>query len=93
LIESNFRNDSNTFLIFLKNLIGLLREEGKAGYNKYFLYLDNAAIHKTKGIKEYLAKEHQNVIYAVKYYPDYNMCENIFSMLKSRHYRRICNDM
>ena len=85
------RNNQDTFLVFLKELIQIIKDDPNVGIKKYFLFMDNAAIHKTKQIRDYLREEKQNVIYAVKYYPEYDMCELLFSNLKNKHYKRLYN--
>ncbi len=68
--------NGETFLKFIEELIGKIDE------NKYLL-MDNARIHHTKRLKEYVAKNNHKIIYNVPYSPEYNPIEKVFSKLKS----------
>ena len=85
------RNNQYTFLEFLKQLSQIIKEDDTVKIRKYFLFMDNAKLHKTKLIRDYLKDQKGNVIYAVKYYPEYDMCELLFSNLKNNHYKRLYN--
>ena len=54
-----------------------------------FYYMDNAKPHISKETKEFIYKEKLKVIYSAPYMPEYNPCENIFSILKNTVFRRL----
>ena len=45
--------------------------------------MDNATIHHTKKIKEYIKKKDINVIYNMAYCPEFNPIENVNSMIRN----------
>lgn len=47
--------------------------------------MDNAPIHKTIVVKEFLESHQIEVVYLPPYSPDLNPIENFFSMVKSRY--------
>jgi transposase len=64
---------SDTFLDFLKSIPNIK--------NKY-LFLDNAKIHHSKIVKEYVKNNNINLLFNVPYSPEYNPIEFMFSKLK-----------
>lgn len=51
--------------------------------NKKYYLLDNARVHKTKKLKEYLENNPMKLIYNAPYHSETNPIENIFSMLRN----------
>lgn len=56
----------------------------KDTYKKHLIIMDNAVIHKSKLIKEHIAKTENTLLYSVPYHPETNAIEEFFSQLK--HY-------
>jgi transposase len=56
--------------------------ENKGIKNKYYL-LDNARIHHSKIVKEYMKVSTNKLLFNVPYSPEYNPIEMIFSKIKS----------
>ena len=73
LCEQNV--DGKTFLKFIKEIN--YKNKGK------HLLMDNATIHHTKKIKEYIKKKDINVIYNMAYCPEFNPIENVNSMIRN----------
>jgi transposase len=47
------------------------------------LLMDNAKIHHTKKLKEYINKKNIKVLYNIPYCPEFNPIENINSMIRN----------
>ena len=62
------------FLDFIKNILKNVK-------NKYIL-LDNARIHHTKIVKEYMNTITNKLLFNVPYYPEFNPIEKVFSIIK-----------
>lgn len=85
-------NNAHTFKIFLKNLhksiISSKTTRNIYESNKICLLMDNATIHKTDLVKDYLKSTKFNVIYLPPYYPDLNSAEFAFRNMKIKFYKR-----
>ena len=68
--------DSIKFKQFLIKVISKLKEP-------MYLLMDNARIHHSKSIKEYISNTPHQIIYNVPYCPEYNPIEMVFSKFKS----------
>jgi transposase len=71
--------NSQTFVNFLKELI-----VGK--YENKYLLLDNASIHRSKIVKEFMETSTNKLVYNVPYSPESNPIEKVFSKTK-KHVR------
>jgi len=74
------KNSANgeSFIKFLEDLIKKLQTT-----KKYYLLLDNARIHHTKKLKDYINSiSNIEIIYNVPYMPEYNPIEYVFNDLK-----------
>ncbi len=78
LIDGSFNGDR-----FLEFLVGAVNE-GVLRRN-VVLVMDNAPIHKTAAVKEFLELHHIELVFLPPYSPDLNPIENFFSMVKSRY--------
>lgn len=78
LIDGSFNGER-----FLEFLVGAVNE-GVLRRN-VVLVMDNAPIHKTIVVKEFLESHQIEVVYLPPYSPDLNPIENFFSMVKSRY--------
>jgi len=47
------------------------------------IFSDNAKIHHTKKLKEYIKKKNINVLYNIPYCPEFNPIENVNSMIRN----------
>ncbi len=56
---------------------------------RFLLYLDNASIHVSKKVKEFLTKEGVEVIYGVPFTPQFNIIEKFFEDIKIAFYDRL----
>ena len=74
LKNHNETTSSNDILLFLQELL--------VDKNGYTIVLDNAIIHKSKLISEYVINSGNNLLYTPKYSPSYNPIEKFFSQLK-----------
>lgn len=85
-------NNSTTFTIFLKNLKKnvLSSKDTKSMYdnNKICIIMDNATIHKTNIVKDYLNSTKFQVLYLPPYFPDLNSAEFAFRNMKIKFYKR-----
>ena len=68
------------FLDFIKNDL-----EGQ--HNKYFL-LDNARIHHSRIVKNYINNTSNKLLFNVPYYPEFNPIEKVFSIFKKILYEK-----
>lgn len=59
-----------------------IRELNYKNKGKYLL-MDNAKIHHTKKLKEYVKKKDINVLYNIPYCPEFNPIENVNSMIRN----------
>lgn len=73
-------NNTEMFCQFLKDLIATLDVDK----SKTIVYLDNVNIHKTAQVQNIIMASGMRLIYGVPYYPDYDLCEEYFMILKSR---------
>jgi transposase len=73
LYEQNISGDK-----FLK----FIREINYKHKNKHLL-MDNAKIHHTKKLKEYINKKNIKVLYNIPYCPEFNPIENVNSMIRN----------
>ncbi len=64
---------ADTFLDFLKNI---------PNTNNKYLFLDNAVIHHSKIVKEYVKANNLNLLFNVPYSPQFNPIECMFSKIK-----------
>ena len=81
IIDGGF--NGNYFFEFLQDAIqsGVLKRN-------MILVMDNATIHKTVAVKEFLSRSGVVINYLPPYSPDLNPIENYFSALKSRVFRK-----
>lgn len=54
----------------------------KINKDRYVYLIDNARIHHSKILKEYMAKQKSKIIYNIPYNPETNPIEHVFSSLK-----------
>lgn len=73
LHKENISGDK--YLQFIRELN--YRNKGKC------LLMDNAKIHHTKKLKEYIKKKNINVLYNIPYCPEFNPIENVNSMIRN----------
>lgn len=79
----------NTEIMMIQFIGDLVSKLNQNSDERYWLYLDNASVHKGKSIKRYFKDKNLNVIYGVPYTPQYNMAEFLFSILKISYYQMI----
>jgi len=72
--------DGSSNAIIFKNFLEELNN--KTSNNKYLL-LDNARIHHSKIVKEYMEHISHKLIYNAPYSPEYNPIEKVFSKIKT----------
>jgi len=72
-------NHSFTGSSFLSFLTGLNVPPGTC------LVMDNASIHKTKAVREYIQTRHWTTIFLPPGMPDFNPVENLFGIVKSKY--------
>jgi transposase len=58
---------------------------------KVALIMDNASVHKAKKVKEFLNKEKINVLFSCPYFPEFNLAEQVFCLIKRKYYGKIFN--
>jgi len=80
---------ANSRLEFLNYLILLDRKlmeirDGRSFKEKLILVFDNAPIHKSIEIRDFLAKRGYMAITVPRYTPDFNPVEKLFAVLKQR---------
>jgi hypothetical protein len=68
---------TDRFIEYLKNLHEVMNGQ------KYCIYLDNLAVHKTLRVKELMEEYQVELIFAPVGSPDYNSIEYTFSILKN----------
>jgi transposase len=73
LYEQNISGDK--YLKFIREIN--YKHKGK------HLLMDNAKIHHTKKLKEYVKKKNINVLYNIPYCPEFNPIENVNSMIRN----------
>lgn len=73
LYEQNISGDK--YLKFIREIN--YKHKGK------HLLMDNAKIHHTKKLKEYIKKKNINVLYNIPYCPEFNPIENVNSMIRN----------
>lgn len=56
-------------------------------YRDHLITLDNARFHRTKEVKEHILNIGNNYLYTIRYHPETNSIENLFSQLK--HYLKL----
>lgn len=85
-------NKSNDFVSFMKIIVKKLKKDKKTkeDYEKgrYCIILDNASIHKSKLVTEYLNSSSLSVLYFAPYHPENNPVEYAFRLMKGKFYRR-----
>jgi transposase len=64
-----------------KEFMGRLREYV---INTHVIVLDNARIHHTKEVKQYLTNKNYKYLFQSPYSPEFNPCEYVFSIIKNR---------
>ncbi len=89
---NRYINKSKDFLSFLKEMVESLKKlsilDEKYLLNRICLIMDNAAIHKTKIIRDYLNKMEIKCLFLPPYHPEINPVEFAFRFLKQKCYRR-----
>ena len=70
--------------------IQFMRKVNRRGKNKYIL-VDNATIHKTKELKDYMKDKTNKLIYNVPYNPKTNPIEQVFNKSKITVRQRLCD--
>jgi len=78
IIKSKFYEQNISGDKYLK----FIREINYKNKGKHLL-MDNASIHHTKKLKEYINKKNINVIYNIPYSPEFNPIENVNSMIRN----------
>lgn len=73
LCEQNISGDK--FFNFIREIN--YKHKGK------HLLMDNASIHHTKKLKDYVKKKNINIIYNIPYSPEFNPIENVNSMIRN----------
>ena len=85
---SNNTNNVETFAKFIEELKEIIEKDDKLrkleDNNKIWLYMDNASIHTSQKMKKKFTDSQTKVIFGVPYYPQYNLAEIIFSILKTK---------
>jgi transposase len=78
ILNKIIKGSSNAiiFLEFIKELLQLVDNDSQ-------LLLDNARIHHSKILKQYLGANIKNLIYNVPYSPEFNPIEKVFSQVKN----------
>lgn len=67
----------------IPSIINLKKLRGESKKIKYYLFMDNARIHKTKKLGKYIKNKYNiEIIYNIPNNPDTNPIENIFGILK-----------
>jgi hypothetical protein len=80
-----FELESNTNVTFFNYFDGLYkRVSSKYDMNKVVFYFDNLKQHRSKALLSYIYKRELKIMYGVKYYPNFNLCESVFGFLKSK---------
>ena len=69
----------NIFLNFIKEI----KQKFIKNNDNKFIFMDNAAIHKTKNINEYIKQKKIDVVYNIPYFSKYNPIENVNSMIRN----------
>jgi len=91
---------SNTKVIHYKIIIGssnsqtfkdFINEIVMKGYNNNCLLMDNASIHHSKLVTEYVATTNNNIVFNAPYSPELNPIEYVFSKFKTLLRRRTNN--
>ena len=84
-------NKADDIIDYLKGLEETLLNKDdikhKLRSGKVWIYLDNAGIHKTKEVREFIRASKLNVIYGPPYNPQINLAEFIFGLLKRKFYQ------
>ena len=92
VIKSKTTN-TNDFKSFLQEVVNKIENNEVLSNckrsNKLWLFMDNASIHKTKVVRDFIRENKLNVIYSVPYRPEYNLAEKIFAFLKMKFYKSI----
>ena len=90
--QTYFKNNSASFIVYLKFLKKKVKNHKKLmeewTNKKITLIMDNASIHKTKSVKEFIKRSGFNVLFLPPYHPDHNNAEFCFMMLKRMFYRK-----
>jgi len=73
-------NNNETLITFLNKLE--LKARSKLD-SDYIIYMDNASIHHHQNVKAFLREKEIKIIYGVKHYSDFNLCELFFGKIKS----------
>jgi len=90
--QTYLKNNSASFIVYLKFLKKKVKNHEKLMEEwtnmKITLIMDNASIHKTKSVKEYIERSGFNVLFLPPYHPDHNNAEFCFMMLKRMFYKK-----
>ena len=70
-----------------ENLKAFIKEHIENKYPKHLILIDNAAHHKSKGVKKLVEEIDCKLRYTVQYHPETNPIEEFFSQLK--HYVKL----
>ena len=93
--QTYLKNNSASFIEFLKFLKKKVKKHEKLmeewRNKKITLIMDNASIHKTRSVKDYIWRSGFNVLFLPPYHPDHNNAEFCFMMLKRMFYRKVYN--
>ena len=93
--QTYHKNNSASFIVYLKFLKKKVKNHEKLmeewTNKKITLIMDNASIHKTKSVREYIERSGFNVLFLPPYHPDHNNAEFCFMMLKRMFYRKDYN--
>lgn len=89
LYEEN--NNSEVFTSYFERLIKHLNKK-KIDLKNIYFYIDNSRIHHSRDFKRFILNtKNLKIIYSVRYTPEINLCEYIFSILKQFFYSNSFN--
>lgn len=84
LFEEN--NNAEVFTSYFERLINKMFNS-KLELTNYYFYIDNARVHHSKDFRRFVLKTKRiKVIYSIRYTPEFNLCEYVFSILKKFFY-------
>ena len=83
-------NTSETFLNFMKELLGILKK--KSIDNSLFI-MDNCTIHLTKMLKAFYKENNLKILTIVPHCSDFNAIELLFGFIKQRIYKKIFSSL
>ena len=88
-----FNTNTSVLITFLEDTLEIVRNNEryneKLNEKQITFYLDNAAYHRSKQLKFFLFKNKLKIIYGAPYACEFNLCEYIFSHIKSEYKKKI----